>query len=516
PVTQSVSIGPSSESDLLSLFLVITMALPLAVLLLVTFLLLSVFYVKRRYSYWARQKVPFSEPEFPYGSFKDINRKSLADFSTDHYRRWRSTGTRFFGSFLFLEPLLTIVDLDLIKTVLIKDFNYFPDRGVFHNARDDPLSAHLFAIEGNPWRSLRTRLSPTFTSGKMKVMFSTLAAVGDSLSEFLVNEVGCGKDMQIKDVMARFTTDVIGSCAFGIECNSFKEPNSEFRKFGQLVFETPRHSLMMSLFLRLYPDAGKRLRIKSLRDECSEFFYKLVKNMMNYREKNEIERNDFLNMLIQLRKNEKQLSVEEIAAQSFIFFAAGFETSSSNQTFCLYELALNQDCQEKARKCVLDAIKKYGGLTYEAVCDMPYLDQCINEILRMYPSLSILERKAFQDYHIPDSNIVIPKGMKINIPVFAIHRDERYYPNPDVFDPDRFRPEEMAKRHLSTFLPFGEGPRICIGLRFGMLQSRVGLATILSRFKVSPCEKTPIPVEFSNTAIVLQPKGAVWLKVEPL
>ncbi|XP_058454900.1 probable cytochrome P450 6a13 [Malaya genurostris] len=493
------------------------MAIALVIIsLLVTFLLVGVVYVKHQYTYWKRKRVPFSEPEFPYGNFKHINRQSLASFSTKHYRRWMGTGSRFFGLFLFVEPQLFITDPDLIKTVLIKDFNYFPERGIFHNVRDDPLSAHLFSIDANEWRSLRARLTPTFTSGKMKQMFSTLGAVGEKLSQFLTKEVGSGKDVQIKDTMARFTIDVIGSCAFGIECNSLKEPDSEFRKFGKLVFEKPRHSVLIIFFLKLYPEAAKTLRLKLLRSECSEFFYKIVKNTVEYREKNSVERNDFLNLLIQLKNDGKQLSMNEIAAQSFIFFGAGFETSSSNQTFCLYELALNQDCQEKARNCVLEAMKKHGGMTYEAVCEMSYLDHCINETLRLYPSLAILERRAFKDYQIPDSDVVVPKGMKIYIPAFAIHRDERYYPNPDVFDPDRFRPEESAKRHIGTFLPFGEGPRICIGLRFGMLQSRVGLATILSQFKVGPSARTPVPIEFSGDTTVLRPKGDLWLKFEPL
>ncbi|XP_055530582.1 cytochrome P450 6a2-like [Wyeomyia smithii] len=493
------------------------MALQLLVLLLITVLLLGVLFVRRKYAYWAERKVPYIEPRFPYGNFADVDRKSQADISVEQCNQMRSTESRFFGLFFFLQPLLVVTDLDLIKTILIKDFNYLPDRGAYHNARDDPLSAHLFAIEGNRWRSLRTRLTPTFTSGKMKMMFPTLRAVADSFGEFLVGAVGAGTELEIKDTMARFTTDVIGSCAFGIECNSFKNPDSEFRKFGQQVFDRPRHGTLVRLFLRIFPEVGQALRVKSLRDEASGFFFNIVKDTVTYREKNGIERKDFLSLLVELRNTgEMHLAMEEIAAQSFIFFGAGFETSSSNQTFCLYELAQNQEYQERARSCVLEAVKKHGGLTYEAVCDMQYLDQCINETLRLYPPLPWLERKAFENYKIPDSNVTIPKGMKVLIPVFAIHRDERYYPNPNRFDPNRFHPEEVGKRHLSSFLPFGEGPRVCIGLRFGMLQSRVGLATILSKFKLSLCPRSTVPLQYSSASTVLQPKGALWLKVEPL
>lgn len=346
------------------------------VFLLITPLILLIAYVKRRYSYWARQQVPFIEPRFPYGSFHNVGNEAPADVSRKQYIEMKDKGP-FHGLFFILQPLITITDLDLIRTIIIKDFNYFPDRGVYHNEKNDPLSAHLFSIEGNKWRSMRARLTPTFTSGKMKMMFPTLAAVGDNFSAFLEKTVGEGRELEVKDYMARFTIDVIGSCAFGIECNSFEDPNSQFRKFGGLVFDTPRHSQPMRLFLRLFPDVGQRLGIKSLRDEPSQFFSDLVKDTVNYREKNSITRKDFMSLLIELKNSDGQLTIDEIAAQAFIFFAAGFETSSSNQTYCLYELALNQECQEKARKCVQDAIKKHGGITYDAACDMQYLDQCI-------------------------------------------------------------------------------------------------------------------------------------------
>ncbi|XP_055625050.1 cytochrome P450 6a2-like [Toxorhynchites rutilus septentrionalis] len=491
------------------------MAIIHLVILLVTPLILLIVYVKQRYSYWARQKVPFIEPRFPYGSFYDGRNKAQADISRTQYIQMKDKGP-FHGLYFLVQPLITVTDLDLIKTVMIRDFNYFPDRGVYHNEKHDPLSAHLFAIEGNNWRSMRARLTPTFTSGKMKMMFPTLAAAGNVLSAFMVQTVGEGRELEVKEYMSRFTIDVIGSCAFGIECNSFEDPDSEFRKCGKLFFDTPRHSQMIRLFLRLFPEVCQRLGIKSLRDEVSQFFSELVRDTVNYREKNSITRKDFMSLLIELINSDGKMTIDEVAAQAFIFFAAGFETSSSNQTYCLYELALNEECQEKARKCVQGAIEKHGGLTYDAACDMQYLDQCIKETLRLYPSLPVLERKTFRNYQIPNSNVIIPKGMKVHIPAFAIHRDEQYYPNPDLFDPDRFSSEEVAKRHLCAFLPFGEGPRVCIGLRFGMMQSRVGLATILNKFKFSVCPKTTIPLEYAVDSVVLQPKDGLWLQVDPL
>ncbi|EDS38449.1 cytochrome P450 71D6 [Culex quinquefasciatus] len=482
--------------------------------LLITLFFLSITFIKYKFSYWSRQNVPYIEPNFPYGNFKDSGRISIADISAQQYNEMKSRG-QFFGMFFFLQPMVMITNLDLIKTILIKDFNYFPDRGVYHNLRDDPLSGHLFSIEGNKWRSLRTRLTPTFTSGKMRMMFPTLKAVGDNFGEFLESAVGGGIEMELKDVVQRFTTDVIGSCAFGIECNTFVDGNSQIRSVSRLIFDSPKHSGKKRLFLKLFPEIGNKLRIKQLNENATEFFQKLVGDTIAYRVKNSTDRNDFISLLIGLMNN-GDLTLDEAAAQSLIFFLAGLETSSSNQTFCLYELALNQGYQQKARECIHEAMEKHGGLTYEAVSDMQYLDQCINETFRLYPAVPVLERKTFQNYQIPGTKVIIPKGMKVHIPVYGIQRDEQYYPNPTVFNPDRFYPDAVAKRHMCAFLPFGEGPRICIGLRFGMLQSRVGLATVLSRFRIMPCSQTTIPLEYSTKSTVLQAKGGLWLKVEPL
>lgn len=127
-----------------------------------------------------------------------------------------------------------------------------------------------------------------------------------------------------------------------------------------------------------------------------------------------------------------------------------------------------------------------------------------------------LERVVDRDYRLEESGITLPQGMKIMIPAYAIHHDPDIYPNPSRYDPDRFSPEQTGSRDPCSFLPFGEGPRICIGLRFGMLQARVGLAMILKNFRILPCSKTEDPIIYSKRAFVLTPINGMWLKLEKL
>lgn len=125
-----------------------------------------------------------------------------------------------------------------------------------------------------------------------------------------------------------------------------------------------------------------------------------------------------------------------------------------------------------------------------------------------------LIRVCTKDYLVPNTTVTLSKGTLMQIPVYAIHHDPEIYPDPEVYDPDRFLPEEVQKRHTLSHIPFGDGPRNCIGLRFGLMQTKVGLATILKNFQLAPCSKSTNPLVLSKTSIVLAPEGGLWLNVK--
>ncbi len=136
--------------------------------------------------------------------------------------------------------------------------------------------------------------------------------------------------------------------------------------------------------------------------------------------------------------------------------------------------------------------------------------------MRKYPPVTNLIRSVTTDYKVPDSKVVFEKGKTVMIPVYALHHDPELYPDPEVYDPDRFTPENEAKRNPFAFLPFGEGPRNCIRLRFGLMQARIGLAVLLSNFRFEIAEPTATPLVLSKNSPVLSPVGGIWLKVEKL
>lgn len=213
-------------------------------------------------------------------------------------------------------------------------------------------------------------------------MFPIIVGFGERFRNCLLELVQQHDELEMKDLLARFTTDVIGTCAFGIECNSMTNQNAEFRHFGRKLFEKPRHNVIIRRLLDEFSRIGRMLHVKKIPDDIADFFMNQVRATVNYREKNNINRNDFMDLLIKLKNetdNDKKITFNELDAQVFVFFQAGFESSSTTLAFCLYELALNTKIQAKARRDIQEAYANYSGtFTYEMMMELPYIDQIIN------------------------------------------------------------------------------------------------------------------------------------------
>jgi len=502
----------------------------LLLLLVVTLLGVLYKYWVYRMGYWKRKGVPFVEPTLFAGS-----RPSFT-FLTDYlgysmkYFYEQLAPHPYGGLYSTWSPILFPRDPEVIKLIMTKEFSHFRDRGLLQtDPKKDPLGLHLFALDGDLWKAVRVKLTPTFTSGKLKVMMALFQSCATQLTDHMEEMVRKGEEVDIKDFMARFSTDVIGTCAFGIDTNSMKDPNNAFREIGKKVFPpfVRTRVRVVSTLYGLIPGLDRLYRFKTMESTVEEFILRMVKETVEYREKNSVKRNDFLDLLISLKNKtlkdsdassvgseDIEMTIDLLAAQCFVFFAAGFETSSSVLSFSMYELALHPEIQERARQEVESKMKEHGGLTYQALQDMPYLDQVISETLRKYPTLPLLHRRCTRDFKFPDSDVVIEKGTKVVIPTFALHHDPKYYPSPETFDPERFSPENKRNIPDYAFLPFGEGPRLCIGMRFGQLQVRTGLAAILSKFKICPSERTKVPLSFITTTLITMTDGPIYLRFQ--
>jgi cytochrome P450 family 6 len=488
------------------------------------------FFMNRRFSYWSKRGVPFLEPSIPFGNVFDLVRRksSFGDMFKQFHDKCKGG---YIGVYLAAQPTLVVKDLELLKKILIKDFDHFTDRGFFIDEKIDPLTGHLFSLSGQKWHHLRNKLSPTFTSGKLKAMFSTFVDCGKTLQDNISSNIGkpALEDIEIRDLFARFGTNIIAAVAFGHEVDCINEPDHPFRQMGRRVL-TPsfRESIVGQINL-LSPKIVEYLKLKQISSEIDDFFISLVKNTVDYREKNNVSNKDFMQLLIQLRNggqvNEdndwttkivdekfKTMTFSEMAAQAFVFFLAAFETSSTVMSFCLYELAKNQEIQRKVQKEIDTVMQKHDGeITYDNIGDMKYLENCMDEAMRKYPPVPVLIRSCIKDYKIPETDVVIEKKTSIMISVQGLHHDEQYFPEPDKFIPERF--EDRLKIPQFAFLPFGDGPRNCIGMRMGRLQSKIGLALVLSKFDFHPAAGASDQLVMDPVSFLMAPIGGIHLKI---
>lgn len=344
-------------------------------------------YISYRQRYWQRLgiKSPAGMSLF-FGHSMVRMKKRMSPFiqMDTYYNAFKGQKLPILGLYFITRPIALVMDVALLKHIFITDFDHFVDRGVYYNEIDDPVSAHLFSISGDTWRRLRAKVSPVFTSGKLRAMFPTIVSFAKYLDREMDRTVAAHPDgFHIRDITARFTTDVIGSCAFGIQCNSLENPDTEFRRMGDLAFRRQFWRAAKTNFCQTFPRFARLFRLRIVHPKVSAFYQKTVEDTVAFREREQYQRQDFMNLMIELKNSPKKesdrLTMKEIIGNSFIFFLAGFETSSATMMYTLYELAINQDVQDRARQQIADTMAKHNDeLSFECLQEMDYLEKITN------------------------------------------------------------------------------------------------------------------------------------------
>ncbi|KAM3960574.1 cytochrome P450 9e2-like [Aphomia sociella] len=456
---------------------------------------------------------------------------------------------RFVGRYEFMNPSIMIRDLELAKKITVKDFEHFLDHRTFFDVKTEPFFVrNLFALKGQEWKDMRSTLSPAFTSSKMRFMMPFIVEVGNQMIEALkkkISESGSGYvDIEGKDLSTRYANDVIASCAFGLQVDSHTDENNEFYLKGKEVSTFTLKQLFKILCYVTFPRA---LKVKLSKEENTLFFKNAVEYTMKSREEKNIVRPDMIHLLMQAKKgtlsHEKDTNtadagfatVEEssvgkreinrvwsdLTAQAILFFMAGFETVSSAMAFALYELTVNPDVQNKLVEEIREHNSKNGGkFEFDSIQKMVYMDMVVSEVLRLWPPGLGLDRMCIKDYNLGKPNntatkdYIIRKGEGVAIPVWSIHRDPNHFPDPLKFDPERFSEENKHKISPYTYIPFGMGPRNCIGSRFALCEVKVMLYQLLLNMEIEVCEKTCIPPELARNTVNLMMKGGFWMRVK--
>jgi len=516
-------------------------------LLVVLFLVLYFIYsaYKDRY-YFESRGVPYLGNGTIRLVTNMIQRVNFVEDFNRQYKKMKDKNQKVVGTRDFGQQSIMIADLEMLKSVFVKDFDHFSDRREFGLPVQDVLfKKMLFTQKGERWRALRTKLSPTFTTGKIKRLFDLFDQSGHKFVKFLEQEVeASGGELDLSEGYSKFTMDIIASAACGIDSQAFnqKEP-SVFEQMGQkLQFKFGGFRILKFIVMTLSPKVAEFFNFSFFEKDMQDFFMTAIKSSINHRLQHKEKGNDFVQLMLEAREGslkteeneldnfEKDAQLKEggkvemadllddesIAANCVLFILAGFDTTQSLLLFCAYALALNQDVQQKLREeidTVLD--DNDGHFTYDALHKMVYLDMVINETLRYYPPAVGTDRGCTMDYKVPGTNFTLKKGQSILVPIYGIHHDEKYYRNPQKFDPERFSPENKHKIVPYSFLPFGQGPRNCIGMRFALTEVKVAISHLVHNFRLEPSKRTLIPMKFSQTSS-LKPEGGMFLSLQKI
>lgn len=480
-----------------------------------------VYRYKKRYNYWRDLGVPY------IGASGDIifeTTKNKAQVLQDRYNAL--SRHPYGGIFQASKPYLLLRDPEIVRTVLIKDFSHFTDRGMVFHEELDPLTAHIFNLGGQRWKNIRTKLVPTFSSGKLKTMFPLMEQCIHNLNGYLDAKLARSDEFEVRELMLKFATDVIGTCAFGFNCNAIADGESEFRAIGRKLAPNSLKFRFRQVLRSIHPDIIRWLGWKGFNREVEDFFMGVTRETIRYREQNQDKRNDFMQLMINLQHEERNAGQGDndaellfadhiVAAHVFVFFVAGFETTATTLANCLYELALNPEVAEKLQAEIQRVLDSRGGkLDYDALKEMRYMECALEETLRKYPPVGFLDRVCTKAYELPNSSLLIKENLNVVIPVYSLHYDPQYYPEPQRFDPDRFNDENRSKIVPGTYLPFGDGPRICIGMRFAIMEAKAALTVILKNYTVHPTSKTQIPLVLEKNAFILRPEKGIHLKFQ--
>ena len=320
------------------------------------------------------------------------------------------------------------------------------------------------------------------------------------------------------DWFSKLTLEVILSTAFGVDANIQTGENTEMLEKAKALFEVP---FMVRLIARL-PFGKLLLQImSSISGNPATYLGGVVKEIIKTRRQQGLSgRKDLLQLMMTANEETtaegvSKLSDEEIVAQSIIFLLAGYETSSNTLSFTLYYLALNPDVQDKLRTEIKEAMESNAKRKplLELAQNMEYLDCVIKESQRLCPPGAFPNRQCSEDYDL--NGIHIPAGTEVMIPIYALHHDPDAWPDPEKFDPERFRGPSKDAIHAFQFLPFGAGPRNCIGMRFALMEIKIALVRILMKYKFVASPETQVPLKI-HAGLTLSAKDGVLVRVQSI
>ncbi|CAG9782672.1 unnamed protein product [Diatraea saccharalis] len=459
------------------------------ILLSVVICVLTFIYFKGLYNenYWKKRGVKFDNRNKVMGPLWDflIGEQSMFEILADLYAKYSDEPAVGFGS--ITSPALYVTDVTNVRYVLQGPM--FIDRGVNY-LEDDYLADNILFMSGARWKLMRQKMTPLFTSSKLKNMYYIMDKSALDFIDYLNNNPDKREAKDTFNTLNMFCSAAVGAAVFGVSTKSiFDSPFLEMaRNAMRSTFQNNIKFALASVAPKLFTALKLRLFKK-----FEPFFIGAMKQVFRQREQENVKKHDFVDICLSIQKNdvmknedgslEMEPTDELLAAQGFFFFIAGVEPIATTILCTMIEISRHSEIKERLQGEIDLIFDKYNGLLpFDALTELEYLDNVINEALRMYPPISFSTRRCMEDTVLPVGNIKIDKGTTLWLPIYDFHYNPKFFDNPYMFDPDRF--SGVKQNNGVLYQPFGFGTRTCIGMRYAKLQVKCSLAHIIHNFEL--------------------------------
>ncbi|XP_064623780.1 cytochrome P450 3A24-like [Lineus longissimus] len=501
-------------------------------LLLVTVILMVIACWRRRQAFLVFQVrgINGPRPNFLIGNLQETK-----DGMSDAIRDWSKKFGKTYGFFEGPLPMLATSDIEILKQVFITQHSKFAARKPLPVGEGpDGEDIHIAFAHGQRWKKQRDIMSPLFRTSNLKQMLPEVQKCNDKFMKVLEDRRLESKPFDIYREFQSCTLETICRVGFGLDCDGMDF--EAFRRLCRDCFQsiTPeglkkRPVFLMSIILGVIFPSLKEYWNKmqmafhnnKIDTNPSIILQEAIKGMIEERKREASLRGDFLQQLLDASdynnnkfKGKKSLEAGELYANSSVFLLAGYDTTSTTLAFAAHALAIHPEMQRKIQEEIDEIVGDEATFTYEQLKELKYLDRVISEVLRLHPvAPSGVTRMCIEETTV--KGIHFPRGLSVVADVRTLHSDpELWGNNPEEFDPDRFLPEKKASRNSAAYLPFGIGPRHCIGMRFALVEMKLILVTLLRKYTLSRCEETVVPMDVCESATLLIPKEGVMVKVE--
>ncbi|XP_008047420.1 cytochrome P450 4F6-like [Carlito syrichta] len=423
-------------------------------------------------------------------------------------------------------PVLRLVHPKFVAPLLQAPGTIAPKDTTFYGFLKPWLGDGLLLSAGDKWKCHRRMLTPAFHFNILKPyvqIFNKSAGIMHAKWQRLASE-GSAR-LEMFEHISLMTLDNLQKCVFSFDNNCQENPSEYIAAILELsALLSKRHQqifLYMDFLYYLTPDGRRFRRACDLVHAFTDAVIQERRRTLTsqgvdefLKAKAKAKTLDFIDVLLMSKdENGKELSDEDIRAEADTFMFGGHDTTACGLSWVLYNLARHPEYQECCRQEVRELLRdrEPKEIEWEDLAQLPFLTMCLKESLRLHPPVPAISRCCRQDVALPDGR-VIPKGNICTISIFGLHHNPSVWPDPEVYDPFRFNPENSQKRSPLAFIPFSAGSRNCIGQTFAMTEMKVVLALTLLRFRVLPDDTEPR----RKPELVLRTESGLWLRVEPL